>query len=164
MSHKALIGLVVVSIALNLLLAGLIGGHMLREGQHSPPPLAWAFKDVPKGVREKARPILREHSREVIVARRDVRQSERVLRRLLQSETLTREELEVGLADMRRSTANYHELLHEVGIDVLLSLDAEQRMKAAPYLFPQPGRQHNARQGGQDGGGMRPKRPTPEEK
>ena len=42
MSHRALIGLVVVSIALNLLLAGLIGGHMLREGQHSPPPLAWA--------------------------------------------------------------------------------------------------------------------------
>ena len=53
MSLRALIGVVVVSIALNLLLAGLIGGHMLREGQHSPPPLAWAFKDVPKGVREK---------------------------------------------------------------------------------------------------------------
>mgnify|MGYP001500140684 CR=1 FL=1 len=40
MSHKALIGLVVVSIALNLLLAGLIGGHMLREGRPSPPPFA----------------------------------------------------------------------------------------------------------------------------
>ena len=162
MSHRALIGLVVVSIALNLLLAGLIGGHMLREGRHSPPPLAWAFKEVPKAVREKAIPILREHSREVIAARRDVRQSERALRRLLQSETLTREELKVGLAEMRRSTANYHELIHEVGIDVLLSLDAKQRMKAAPYLFPQPGRQHNARQGGQDGGGMRLQMPPSE--
>ena len=164
MSHRALIGLVVVSIALNLLLAGLIGGHILREGQHSPPPLAWAFKDVPKGVRETVRPILREHSREVIAARRDVRQSERALRKLLQSQNLTRKELEAGLADMRRSTADYHELIHEVGIDVLLSLDAEQRMKAAPYLFKQPGRQRSSRQGGQDGGGMRLQRPTPEEK
>ena len=154
MSHRALIGLVVVSFALNLLLSGLIGGHVLRAGQHSPPPLAWAFKDVPKGVREKLRPILREHSREVIAARRDVRQSERALRKLLQSEDLTREELEVGLADMRRSTADYHELIHEVGIDVLLTLDAKQRMKAAPYLFRQPGRQRR-----QEEGGMRPQRP-----
>ena len=53
MSHKALIGLVVVSIALNLLLAGLIGGHMLREGRPSPPPLAWAFKEVPPSIKEK---------------------------------------------------------------------------------------------------------------
>ena len=163
MSHRALIGLVVVSIALNLLLAGLIGGHMLREGRHSPPPLAWAFKEVPKGVREKARPILREHSRQVIAARRDVRQSERALRNLLQSENLSREELEVGLADMRRSTAAYHELIHEVGIDVLLSLDPKQRMKVAPYLFKQPGRQRSAKQGGQDGGGMRPQRPPAQE-
>ena len=94
---------------------------------------------------------MREHSREVIAARRDVRQSERALRKLLQSENLTREELEVGLAEMRRSTADYHELIHEVGIDVLLSLDPKQRMKAAPYLFKQPGRQRGARQGGQDG-------------
>ena len=71
---------------------------MLREGQHSPPPLAWAFKEVPEGVREKARPILLEHSREVVAARRDVRQSERALRKLLQSENLTRKELEVGLS------------------------------------------------------------------
>ena len=163
MSHRALIGLVVVSIALNLLLAGLIGGHMLREGQHSPPPLAWAFKEVPQGVREKVRPILRERAREVMTARRDVRQSEHALRKLLQSENLSREELEVGLADMRRSTADYHELIHEVGIDVLLSLDPKQRMKAAPYLFKQPGRQRSAKQGGQDGGGMRPQRPPAQE-
>ena len=163
MSHRALIGLVVVSMALNLLLVGLIGGHILREGQHSPPPLAWAFKEVPKGVREKARPILREHSREVIAARRDVRQSERALRKLLQSENLTRDELEAGLAEMRRSTADYHKLIHEVGIAVLLSLDPKQRMKAAPYLFKQPGRQLSARQGGQDGEGMRPQGPPVQE-
>ena len=154
MSHRALIGLIVVSIALNLLLAGLIGGHMLREGRHSPPPLAWAFKEVPQGVREKVRPLLRERAREVMTARRDVRQSEHALRKLLQSENLTREELEVGLADMRQSTNGYHELIHEVGIDVLLSLDAKQRMKAAPYLFKPPSRQR-----GQDAGGMRPQRP-----
>ena len=162
MSHKALIGLVVVSIALNLLLAGLIGGHMLREGRHSPPPLAWAFKEVPPSIKEKVRPMLREHGREVMAARRDVRQSERALRRLLQSETLTREELEGGLASMRQSTTDYHGLVHEIGIDVLLSLDAKERMKAVPYLFTQSGRQRGARQGGQDGPGTRPPMPPPD--
>lgn len=163
MSHRALMGLVVVSIALNLLLAGLIGGHMLREGRHGPPPLAWAFKEVPQDVREKVRPLLRVGARDVMVARRDIRQSERALRKLLQSENLTREELEVGLADMRRSTADYHELIHEVGIDVLLSLDAKQRMKAAPYLFKEPGRHCGERRGGQDEGGMRPQKPPAQE-
>ena len=162
MSHKALIGLVVVSIALNLLLAGLIGGHILREGRHSPPPLAWAFKEVPPSIREKVRPMLREHGREVMAARRDVRQPERALRRLLQSETLTREELEGGLASMRQSTTDYHELVHEIGIDVLLSLDAKERMKAVPYLFTQSSRQRGARQGGQEGPGTRPQIPPPE--
>ena len=162
MSHKALIGLVFVSIALNLLLAGLIGGHILREGRHSPPPLAWAFKEVPPSIREKVRPMLREHGREVMAARRDVRQSERALRSLLQSETLTREELEGGLASMRQSTTDYHELVHEIGIDVLLSLDAKERMKAVPYLFTQSSRQRGARQGGQEGPGTRPQIPPPE--
>lgn len=162
MSHKALIGLVVVSIALNLLLAGLIGGHMLREGRPSPPPLAWAFKEVPPSVKEKVRPMLQEHGREVMAARRDVRQSERALRRLLQSERLTREELEAGLASMRQSTSDYHELVHVIGIDVLLSLDAKERMKAVPYLFTQSGRQRGARQGGQDGPGTRPPMPPPD--
>ena len=85
--------------------------------------------------------MLREHSREVMQARRDVRRSERALRKLIESETLARDELEAGLTKMRRSTADYHELVHKVGIDVLLSLDADERMKAAPYLFRQPGRQ-----------------------
>ena len=164
MSHRALIGLVVVSIALNLLLAGLIGGHLLRGGRHGPPPLAWAFKEVPAGVREKARPILREHLHEVIAARRDVRQSERALRQLLQSKTLTREELEFGLSNMRQSSADYQKLIHEVGVDVLLSLDPEQRMKAAPYLFKQPGRQRSTRQGGQEGARMDTQMPSTEVK
>ena len=161
MSHKALIGLVVVSIALNLLLAGLIGGHMLREGRHSPPPLAWAFKDVPKAVRDKVRPMLREHSREVMAARLDVRQSERALRKLLQTETLTREELEAGLVAMRQSTADYHELVHAIGIDVLLSLDSKERMRAAPYLFRQPDRNGGVRQAGPEGANLRPRTSPP---
>jgi hypothetical protein len=84
------------------------------------------------------------------------------LRKLLQSETLTREALEVGLADMRRSTADYHELIHEVGIDVLLSLDAKERMRAAPYLFNQTGRQGGARQAGPEGADRRSRMPPPE--
>jgi uncharacterized membrane protein len=141
MSHKALLGLVVLSIALNILFVGLIGGHMMTEGRQQADPLAWAFKEVPQDIRRKVRPMLKDHARDVMSARRDVRKSERALRKLIQSETLTRTELEAGLADMRASSANYHALIHDVGVDVLMSLSAEQRMKAAPYLFKQPGRQ-----------------------
>ena len=75
---------------------------------------------------------------------------------------MTREELEAGLVAMRQSTADYHELVHEIGIDVLLSLDAKERMKAVPYLFTQSSRQRGARQGGQEGPGTRPQIPPPE--
>ena len=55
MSHRALLGLLVVSVAMNLLMMGLIGGHLVRGDRQHPAPLAWAFKDVPPEVRQKVR-------------------------------------------------------------------------------------------------------------
>ena len=77
MSHRALIGLVVVSVALNLLLAGVIGGHVLLGQGKSVQPLAWALREIPPNIREQVRPIIREHLREVATVKRDVRRSER---------------------------------------------------------------------------------------
>ena len=147
MSHRALIGLVVVSVALNLLLAGVIGGHVLLGQGKSVQPLAWALRDIPPNIREQVRPIIRAHSREVISVKRDVRRSERRLRKLIESETLNREGLQQALTDMRESAARYHEVIHAVGLDVLLSLEVDERIKAAPYLFRPPGAKSAMRKG-----------------
>ena len=138
MSHRALIGLVVVSVALNLLLAGVIGGHVLLGQGKSVQPLAWALREIPPTIREQVRPIVREHSREMATVKRDVRRSERRLRGLIESEALNREDLQAALTEMRESAARYHEVIHAVGLDVLLSLEVDQRIKAAPYLFRPP--------------------------
>jgi hypothetical protein len=79
--------------------------------------------------------------REVITARRDVGQAERRLRRLLKSETLARDELQAGLVEMRASSGRYHEVIHRAGLDVLMSLTPDERIKAAPYLFKMAGPQ-----------------------
>jgi uncharacterized membrane protein len=138
MSHRALIGLVVVSVALNLLLAGVIGGHVLLGQGKSVQPLAWALREIPPTIREQVRPIVLEHSREMATVKRDLRRSERRLRRLIESEALNREDLQQALTEMRESAARYHEVIHAVGLDVLLSLEVDQRIKAAPYLFRPP--------------------------
>lgn len=138
MSHRAMTGLLILSMAVNLLLAGLIIGHVMRSEGDRQFPLAWAFQEVSPEIRQKVRPIVRPHVREIMVERRDLRRSERELRRLIQSDTLTREELEVALSGMREATSAYHEFIHGVGVDVLLSLDVDERMAAAPYLFRPP--------------------------
>jgi uncharacterized membrane protein len=147
MSHRALIGLVVVSVALNLLLAGVIGGHVLLGQGKSVQPLAWALREIPPTIREQVRPIVLEHSREMATVKRDLRRSERRLRRLIESEALNREDLQQALTEMRESAARYHEVIHAVGLDVLLSLEVDQRIKAAPYLFRPPGVKSAIRRG-----------------
>ena len=144
MSHRALTGLLIASLAVNLLLAGLIIGHMVRSDGGRELPLAWAFKDVSPEIREKVRPIIRPQVGEILAERRAVRRQERELRRLLKSETLTHEELETALADMRAATNQFHVKLHEIGVDVLMSLDANERASAVPYLFRPP---HQGRKG-----------------
>ena len=147
MSHRALIGLVVVSVALNLVLAGVIGGHVLLGQGKSVQPLAWALREIPPTIREQVRPIVLEHSREMATVKRDLRRSERRLRRLIESEALNREDLQQALTEMRESAARYHEVIHAVGLDVLLSLEVDQRIKAAPYLFRPPGVKSAIRRG-----------------
>ena len=146
MSHRALTGLLIASMAVNLLLAGLIIGHIMRSDGGRELPLAWAFKEVSPEIREKVRPIIRPQVGEILSERRALRSQERELRRLLKSETLTREELEAALSDMRVATSQFNEKLHDIGVDVLMSLDAAERAAAAPYLFRPP---HQARKGHQ---------------
>lgn len=138
MSHRALTGVLIASLAVNLLLAGLIIGHMVRSDGGRQLPLAWAFKDVSPEIREKVRPIIRPQVTQILSERRALRRQERKLQELLASETVTREELETALANMRLVTDGFHEKLHEIGVDVLLSLDVNERVEAAPYLFRPP--------------------------
>lgn len=151
MSHKALTGLLIASMAVNLLLAGLIIGHMVRSDGGRELPLAWAFKEVSPEIREKVRPIIRPQVGEILAERRAVRHQERELRRLLKSETLTREELEAALSDMRVATNQFNEKLHRIGVDVLMSLDTAERAAAAPYLFRPPHQQRKDHHRSRDG-------------
>ena len=144
MSHRALTGLLIVSLAMILPLAGVIIGHMVRSDGGRELPLAWAFKEVSPEIREKVRPIIRPQLGDMLIERRALRRQERELRRLLKSETLTREELETALSDMRIATNQFNEKLHGIGVDVLMSLDAAERTAAAPYLFRPP---HQGRKG-----------------
>ena len=144
MSHRALVGLLIASIAVNLLLVGLIVGHMVRSDGGRELPLAWVFKDVSPEIREKVRPVIRPHVGDILLERRALRRQERELRRLLQSETLTREELEIALTGMRAATKQFNEKLHGIGVEVMMSLDAGERAAAAPYLFRPP---HQGRKG-----------------
>ena len=105
-------------------------------------PLAWMFKEVSHEIGDEVRPIIRPQVAEKLSERRALRRQERALRRIIESDTLTREELEAALANMRVATDRYHAKLHGIGVDVLLALDVSERTAAAPYLFrpPQSGR------------------------
>ena len=79
MTNRALTGLLIASMAVNLLLAGLIVGHVVSSDGGRELPLAWAFKDVSPEIREKVRPIIRPQVGDMLSERRALRRQEREL-------------------------------------------------------------------------------------
>lgn len=125
------IGLIV-SLAVNLALAGFVVGQMSRPG---PVPAALdpslslfrVLREMPEPRRESFRSTVKEHFRTLRGDIRRIRAAQRGIEQALAREPFEAEALETALAAFRVALLNGQEDNHEVLVEVATQMTAEER-------------------------------------
>ena len=136
--RNLLIGLLLASLALNLLLVGGIGWRMAnaREFVQSllPPTTGWIVRDLPELRRDELRPIVRESYDTVRPARSRMFRAQRQVNELIGSDDFDREALTRAFTQLRQSSMDYQARSHEQTIDILEQLTPAERSAASEFV------------------------------
>jgi uncharacterized membrane protein len=149
--QNALLLALLCSVAMNLLVAGVVIGRAGGEPPREPPPMAWAARELEPEVQQMLRSRMRKMLPSVRPLRREIRSANLEVRRAMGRDEFDREVAGAALARMRAATNRYQALLHENLIEVAAELPVEQRatlLRAAlnrgggggkpPHLPPRP--------------------------
>jgi len=124
--RTALLGALIVSVSLNLLIAGVFIGRLGARAP-GPPPGAWAARDLSQDSRQ----IVRQHMRRDVDAvrplRAEMRAAREAIRAAVETEPFDPAALREALARLRLAGARYQEFLHENIVEVAVRLPAGER-------------------------------------
>ena len=150
-------GVLVVSLALNLLGVGALSARWAMGGPQA--PMAWAMRDMDSATRERVGEALRGRMQEVAPVRREFRQSQMELKRVVSSDPLDEAALSQALITLRDVSRRYQSQLHTIALDILPQLSSKQRRRAVHALLQAgPGRvgRHDGRPNHPEGERSRP--------
>lgn len=136
--QQSLLLALIVSIALNLLIAGALIGRWTRPA--GPPPLSWALQSVAPETREQLRGKLRGQRTDVQPLRENIRKAMEGVREAAATEPLDTAALTEALEDARDAQQAYQAFLHGNVVEILASLPVEQRMAVLRRILEQNGR------------------------
>lgn len=126
-------GALIVSLALNLLIAGImIGRWSHRPPDHMPGGLAAQFDESQVANLRQTLESRRESRRQF---GREAGQFHERFRELLDQQPLPEEEVRATLAELRGRTGDFQAAMHEDMIRILKELNPEQRHRAARFLM-----------------------------
>lgn len=128
--QHVLILALLVSAAVNLLLAGVFIGRVAAP-THPPPPMDWAGHEMDAQTRELLRRRLREQQGAFRPLRRDMIAASAAVRDALAAEDYDPQALDAALAGVREVTGRYQLLVHENLVNMSADLPREQRMALA---------------------------------
>jgi Spy/CpxP family protein refolding chaperone len=131
--------LLVVSLAINLLVAGALSARWLL-GRQPEPPMAWSVRDLQPSTRQQLQPVFQEAKMTLVPLRRALRERERALRVVLQGEDIDPAALEAALASMRETSETYQREMHRLALRVLPTLTPPERRMVMHQLMPDRGR------------------------
>lgn len=138
--------LLMLSLALNLAVAGLVGGNALREWRQEPAYSAVKVEPgldrrqtrilrmVPEARQEQAKAILMSRQDELDRARREMREAHMAFIATIGRETLEPEQLNEALARRHAASAAFWRLGMEQLVEVARTLDAAERAVLADRL------------------------------
>ncbi|MFT7286204.1 MAG: putative membrane protein [Halieaceae bacterium] len=121
----------VVSLSLNLLVAGFVIGRGSSARPPGPPPMDWMAQEVAPETRALLRSRMRQQVQRVRPLREDMRRATGAVRRAVGAENFDPEALAAALAEMRRLSADYQALMHENLVALSAELPREQRIALA---------------------------------
>lgn len=128
--RQGLLIALLLSVAINLLVAGALIGQYTRPEHRAdrPPPLAWTAQPLPVEVRERVRRQLADRQGEVAPIRRGMRRAMIAVRRAATADPLDPSALKEALQQLRRAQQSYQTFLHDNMTDVVVDLPRDQRV------------------------------------
>jgi uncharacterized membrane protein len=123
-----------VSIALNLLLAGILVGRAFHRPPHPPERETPAFRGERDGNRAPLRKLLREQGGELKEKRRAIAEARRTAQTALEAEPFDRAALERALEALRDETVASQKIMHGAIADAATKGTPEERRKLGRSL------------------------------
>lgn len=158
-----LLGLLVISVAVNLFFVGAIGFRMMRvsefrEARPLPPNLGWIVRDLSEERRQQLIPNLREGATDILPLRRDIFAAQRQVNELIAAPDFDSDALDSAFARLRAASDRYQQATQQQTVDILNELTVEERQSVLDFV-----RRRGPRDGrpGPDGG---PRPPRPDER
>ncbi|WOJ92097.1 periplasmic heavy metal sensor [Congregibacter variabilis] len=119
-----------ISLALNLLIAGfIVGKHRGSGGER--PPMAWAVEQLSPETQRRIRGQMRDQLSEVRPLREDMRKAQAAVRKAVASEDYDPQVLALALEKSREVSERYQALIHKNLVEVSADLPREQRIALA---------------------------------
>ncbi len=138
--------LLIVSLSVNVAIAGLVGGSAIRHWQHgfasggrqNEPGLdrrqTRILRLVPDARREEARTILLARQDEIAVAREAFRKTQQALIEAIRQDPLDRERLAAALAERQAASGRVWGIGYEQMIEIAATLNAAERTELSERL------------------------------
>lgn len=130
-----LTGLLVGSLALNLVLIGVVSGQWWSQSRSAPAPLAWVMGDGLAEETASVLPSLRERRAVSRQARQAIRANLARLRDVLHDHPIDQDALQEALADLRQARTDHEALIHDMVLNALATMDEPQRRAFLDRLF-----------------------------
>lgn len=135
--HKVAGIFLFLSLALNLLLVGILAGRLMT---HHPPPrplpsdLNWLTNDISMESRRKLKTKMAKHRGETRSLRHSMFEAQKSFNQLLQNEDLDEARLKEALSRIRDTSSQFQTAMHEQMIPLLIEMDVEDRKNALKML------------------------------
>jgi uncharacterized membrane protein len=126
--YKLLLAALFVSVAVNLLIAGIVVGRMGGAPKHpGEPPGAWAAAPLSPESRRLVRERMAQERATVRPLRLDLRAAQGAVRRAVMAEPFVTDDLKAALAQLREVEARYRRFLHDGLAEVAAELPPAER-------------------------------------
>jgi uncharacterized membrane protein len=144
--------LLIVSLSVNVAIAGVIGGNAIRHWQQGGASGKWRnepgldrrqsriLRMVPEARQEEARAILRARRDEVAAAHAAFRETQQALIEAIRQNPLDRERLAAALAERQAASGRVWGIGYEQMIEIAAMLDAAERTEFSERLEERTGR------------------------
>jgi uncharacterized membrane protein len=128
--HSLILAGLLMSLAVNLLIAGFfIGNH--RGARPEPPPMAWATEQLSPETQRRLRGQMRAQLSEVRPLREDMRKAQAAVRKAVAAEDYDPQVLALALEKSREVSERYQALIHKNLVEVSAELPKDQRIALA---------------------------------
>jgi uncharacterized membrane protein len=127
----------VISLTVNLLFIGAILGRIssgVPLTRPFPPDLGWVLRNVEPDTRQSLRAQLREQAMTSRPMRRQLRESQQTVNRLLLDDPLDQQALADSMAELRKYSTESQEEMHRSLITIMSQLDLDQRKQVMRRL------------------------------